>query len=85
VGKINGLSPKPGARYIWKGKNLKILHARPIFREGECEIGEIFYDKRERKLILGCSDGCVEILKIQVEGRRVITGEEFARGYLRQP
>jgi methionyl-tRNA formyltransferase len=85
VGKINGLSPKPGARYIWKGKNLKILHARPIFRERECEIGEIFYDKRERKLILGCADGCVEILKIQVEGRRVITGEEFARGYLRQP
>jgi methionyl-tRNA formyltransferase len=85
VGKINGLSPKPGARYVWKGKNLKILHARPIFRERECEIGEIFYYKRERKLILGCSDGCVEILKIQVEGRRVITGEEFARGYLRQP
>jgi len=85
VGKINGLSPKPGARYIWRGKNLKILHARPICGERTCEIGNFTFDKKERKLLLGCSDGCVEILSIQVEGKRPITGEEFARGYLRQP
>ncbi len=85
VGKINGLSPKPGARYIWRGKNLKILHARPFYGKMMCKVGALEFDKNERKLLFGCSDGCIEVLKVQVEGKRPISGEEFARGYLRQP
>ncbi|MEO0175082.1 MAG: methionyl-tRNA formyltransferase [candidate division WOR-3 bacterium] len=86
VGKINGLSPKPGARYVWRGKNLKLLKARP-YRDGfiKGDIGEFFYEKGEKKLLLICSDGCAEIITVKVEGKNPISGYDFANGYLKQP
>lgn len=86
VGRINGLSPNPGARYIWKGKNLKILKARPY--SGELingEIGEFLYKRKEKKLLLRCFDGYAEIITIQVEGKKPMSGNDFANGYLKQP
>ncbi len=83
VGKINGLSPKPGARFIWKGKNLKILKARPYnSTNGETKVGEFVYLKKEKSLLLGCSDGFAEILLIQPPDKRPLKGFEFANGYL---
>ncbi len=81
VGRINGLSPKPGARMIWRGKNLKILKAVPY---GRCDVslGEFVFLRKEKKLVLGCSNGCIEIVSIQVEGKRPISGYDFANGYL---
>ncbi len=86
VGRINGLSPKPGARYVWRGKNLKLLKARPYLGEViNGNIGEFFYERKEKKLLLICSDGYVEIITVQVEGKNPISGYDFANGYLRQP
>lgn len=81
VGRINGLSPKPGARMIWKGKNLKILKSVPY---GKCDVslGELVFLHKEKKLVLGCANGCIEIVSIQVEGKRPISGYDFANGYL---
>lgn len=86
VGKINGLSPKPGARYVWRGKNLKLLKARPYRGDiDRGDIGEFLYERKEKKLLLKCLDGFVDIITVQVEGKKPISGYDFANGYLRQP
>ncbi len=89
VGKINGLSPAPGARYVWRrdGKErvIKLLKAEPYPSPVSVPVGEFLYLKDEDALLLGCSDGAARIHRLKVAGKpREFSAKEFANGYLRK-
>lgn len=73
---VRGLNPSPAAFAKLRGKTVKILRAEPA--EGLCgKPGEII-DPRE--LIVGCGGGALRLLEICPEGKKPMTGAEFARG-----
>ncbi len=78
VGKVNALSPSPGAWTLLNGKRIKILHAC----EGECNLkiepgmGKVI----NKQLYVGTSDGCIEVFKVQLEGKKPIDSLSFING-----
>ena len=75
IAKINGLSPKPGAFFIFKGERYKILKAEVGNRSGKP--GEIISDYME----IACGDNkSIKITEIQRQGKIVQKIEEFSLG-----
>ena len=79
---IRGLSPKPGALCIFGGKTVKILRTKVITKSEKNEPGMVISSKN--KLIVGCGEGSLEIIQIQPEGGKILSGEQFLRGYLKE-
>lgn len=75
---IRGLSPKPGAYFEKNEKIYKILKAN-VTNSPSLKPGEFYQTKKE--LFAGCSDGTLQILEIQPENKKIMTAEEFVRGY----
>lgn len=76
---IRALSPDPGARTVFRGRQLKILAARPV--EGvNGKPGEVLGISRE-SILVACGKDGLEILKVQPENSRVISASEFVNGY----
>lgn len=77
---IRGLQPHPGAFIETDGKILKIHQSlktnQPL--RGE-EPGKLIL--KEKKLFLTCADEYLEILRIQPEGKRIMTATEFLAGH----
>jgi methionyl-tRNA formyltransferase len=74
---IRAFSPKPGAITFLDGLRLKLF--KPTVSQGRGEPGEILGVSHGR-LCLGTSAGVVEVAEVQLEGRRRMTADEFARG-----
>lgn len=75
---IRALSPAPGAYTLWHGKRLKIWKAASIVRE-TLSPGEIaVYGET---LLIGSSQGALEVFELQPEGKRRMSTKEFVRGY----
>ncbi|MFP5225196.1 MAG: methionyl-tRNA formyltransferase [Actinomycetota bacterium] len=76
VGRVRGLSPKPGAYTTYRGKRLLVRRA---------SLADAPTDARTPGAIDGtvvsAGEGAVELLEVQPEGKRRMTGEEFVRGY----
>jgi methionyl-tRNA formyltransferase len=75
---IRGLSPYPGAYFLNKKKLIKIYKAS-VHTEKELKPGEILSGKDE--LIMGCGQNSLNILELQLEGKKRLTISEFLRGY----
>lgn len=78
VNRTRGLTPAPGAYLpLADGRRLKVLvlQARP-------EVGPAAEILRieERALVLGTGRGAVALVEVQPEGKRRMTGAEYARG-----
>lgn len=79
---IRGVTPKPGA-WCWvelKGVKRRLLIKKSSLQpQTEGEAAEI--DRKESsKLIVGCGKGSVRLLNVQLEGKKMMTDEEFLRG-----
>ena len=80
---VRGLAPYPGAwaRLVPEGSppwHFKVLRAARATTEGAGTAGEVHvFDGR---LFLRCADAWLELLEVQVEGRRRMSGAELARG-----
>ncbi len=81
---INGLDPQPVAFTYLNGKTVKMYGARPFEGFTEGRAGEVTVcDKR---LVISCGKGAVEILEIQEEGGKrmsvaaFIVGRKVAKG-----
>ena len=75
---IRGLSPWPVAHTTCNGKLLKVHRAILHERDGSCgEPGEVIDNK---KLIVACGQGSLELLEVQLEGGKRMSGEDFLRG-----
>ena len=75
LGKINGLFPKPGAFFNFKGERYKILKAE--IGNGKGRPGEVISDKLE----VACNNNqSIKILEIQRQGKRIQKNDEFMLG-----
>lgn len=72
---ICGLNPWPVAYTGLDGKRLKVFRA--VSCEGKGDAGTLIDDKR---FIVACGDGAIELLEVQLEGAKAQSGQEFMRG-----
>jgi methionyl-tRNA formyltransferase len=87
VRRVRALSPEPGASTRFHGRRLKVLRASagsgwfwtssPVedIRNGRVVVNE------EGAVVVRAEDGFVALEEVAPEGRKRMTGEEFARGY----
>ncbi len=80
---IRGLSPVPGAFTFFEDKMLKIYRTRLITENTTAPHGTII-DVKE-KFLVAANPGQIEILELQLEGKRKLSSEEFLRGFKIQP
>lgn len=82
---IKGLSPFPGAYTLRDGARLKLHRARAddavakVGRPGEVAA------VAERGILILCGNGGVWLTEVQPEGKSVMSGADFARGYRVRP
>ncbi len=72
-----GLLPWPGVWTMWNGKRIKLISLRPAHHVSSPGAFSFLDDH----LYIGCADGSVEIMTIQLEGKREMPAEEFVRGH----
>ena len=75
VSKINGLSPYPGAWFEHNKNRIKIIKAINVNENGK--IGEVI----DENLTIGCIKNSIRVLKIQKEGKKILSTKEFSLGY----
>lgn len=79
---IRGLALKPAAWTTFMGKTLKIFAASPAVLSPEISStfpGTIHVDRF--RLYVRCADGWLEVLSLQLEGRKPMGSSEFLRGF----
>lgn len=77
---IRGLSPFPGAFTSFEGKSLKIFKTRLTAISTDKQPGEIDTNKKNTFQI-SCSDNWLEVVELQLEGKKKMGVEDFLRGY----
>lgn len=78
--KVRGLSPFPAAYTKLNGKVLKIYKTQIQKLHGDVANG-IFDSDEKTYLRIKCANGWLNILELQLEGKKRMTIEEFLRGY----
>ncbi len=90
--RLRGFRPWPGAFTIFKGKTLQLHRAQPWQHAVKLTPGEIAVEGT--RLLVGCGEGdskgrgkdkntdtALELIEIQLEGKRRMTAQEFIHGY----
>jgi methionyl-tRNA formyltransferase len=82
---VRGLAPRPGARTFFRGKQLEVGEVRVTSNSGGAQAG------REPGMVVGCdsddrplvvtADGVLALGLVKPEGKKLMAGGEFARGY----
>ncbi len=78
---IRGLSPFPAAWTHLDGKHVNIYRTRIVENPG-LKPGEIQSDNGSA--IAGCKSGAVELVELQMEGKKRMSGDELLRGLHKQ-
>ena len=76
-------SPWPGLYTGWQGKTLKLLDIEPLsdHQTGYTPQGSVTTAGAGKVMCVVTSEGMLGLNRVQLEGRRAVTGEEFLRGY----
>jgi methionyl-tRNA formyltransferase len=82
--RLRGFQPWPGAFTMFKGKTLQVHRAQPWQHAVKLTPGEVAV--AGMRLLVGCgkdknTDTALELIEIQVEGKRRMTAQEFINGY----
>jgi methionyl-tRNA formyltransferase len=78
--RLRGFQPWPGAYTVFRGKNLKIVSARPSELYAELTPGELL--AAGDRLFAGCGgDSSLELLELQPEGKKAMAARAFLSGY----
>jgi methionyl-tRNA formyltransferase len=75
---IRGLSPFPAAYFIYNEKKYKIFKSK-IIDNFNLKAGEVKETKSE--LYIGTADKEIQVIELQLEGRKRMTTDAFLRGY----
>ncbi len=78
---VRAMSPWPSAFTRWEGRLLRVLRAAAYDAEAQqiaLPPGAVFM--AGKSLCVQCGDAAVELVEVQPEGKRPMSGEEFARG-----
>jgi len=80
--RIKALDPWPGCYTWWQGKRLKINQAFPLPGERAGEAGRVVALPQEAEAPIGVEtrDGILGLIRVQLEGKRMVSAEEFVRG-----
>jgi methionyl-tRNA formyltransferase len=84
--RLRGFQPWPGAFTTFKGKTLQVHRAQPSQRAVNLTPGEIAVEGT--RLFVGCgkdkekdTDTALELIEVQLEGKRRMTAQEFINGH----
>lgn len=80
--KIRGLSPYPAAWTLLNYKNLKIFKSEKTDFQSDEKPG--FVEINNSKIFVNTADKKLEILELQLEGKKRMSTEEFLRGYKKE-
>jgi methionyl-tRNA formyltransferase len=85
VNAVRAFTPSPGAWTTFRGRRLKVARARlaPPGAGEDLDPGRLRLDPggpEGARLLAGAGGGAVELVTVQPEGRRPMSGAEFARG-----
>ena len=75
---VRGLSPTPCAYFFHDNRKIKVYKTRVVEKENTIA-GKIIETKKN--LFVECASNELEILELQLEGRKRMSIEEFLRGY----
>ena len=79
--RVRAYQPWPGCYTHWQGKQLKILEAVPLVGFAADTPGVVVAVKQGGAGFgVRCGDGVLGVIKVQIEGKKAITAEEFVRG-----
>ena len=83
--RVRAFQPWPECYTKWQGKQLKIIEAVPLAEEGTHEAGRVvapspIAERSEAAFGVHTGDGILGVLKVQLEGKRAVSGAEFLRG-----
>ncbi|MGP8247689.1 MAG: methionyl-tRNA formyltransferase [Bryobacteraceae bacterium] len=78
--RVRGLQPWPGASTTWRGHVLQIWRSRPVVPGVHigAEPGAL---ASVRPLVVRTGDGGLELLEVQLEGRKRMPAADFANGH----
>lgn len=76
--KVRAFYPWPGSYTRWRGKVLKIVEAMPLAGAEAVLPGRVV--ATGSGFGIGSGDGLLEVLAVQLEGKRVMSATEFIRG-----
>lgn len=77
---VRAMAPWPGAFTAWNGKLLKVLRAAAAPR-AVTGIGHGRVALERDRVFVACGDGAIELLEVQLEGKKAVAAGEFARGH----
>ncbi|MGD2207603.1 MAG: methionyl-tRNA formyltransferase [Anaerolineae bacterium] len=76
---VRACDPWPSTYTTWQGQRLKVLRARPHPDwQGEGQPGVVILESSELGVVTG--QGCLELLEVQLAGKRAMAADTFARG-----
>lgn len=77
---VRAYNPWPGTYALLEDKTVKIIEAKnEILNINEHEIGEVFLINGE--MAVQCGQDSIVILKLQLEGKKIMTSGDFLRGH----
>jgi methionyl-tRNA formyltransferase len=76
--RVRAFSPWPGTYTAWNGKLLRILTVRTAGHSSEQAPGQVVKDAKGIGVVTG--DGVLQLVTVQLEGKRAMRAEDFARG-----
>jgi len=78
--RVRAFHPWPGCYTRWQEERLKIIEALPLPEGKAFKAGEVVALTSTAAFGVGTGDGALGILKVQREGKRVMSAAEFLRG-----
>jgi methionyl-tRNA formyltransferase len=74
-----GMTPWPGAFLMHRGKTVKLAATRTSNAKGAASPGTVLIADKTGVLV-ACATGVIELVRVQPEGKKPITGAEWAMG-----
>ncbi len=76
---IRAFNPWPGTYILLDNDVLKIVEAEVVIKTNKNhKVGEIF--KENNRLLLACGQNYLDILKLQLSGKKILSAKEFLNG-----
>ncbi|NQU83437.1 MAG: methionyl-tRNA formyltransferase [Parcubacteria group bacterium] len=76
---VRAYSPWPGTFTEINGKRLKIISAY-IYKKEEHQKTGVFFEAKNKKLAVKCKKEALVLERVQLEGKKEMSGEEFLKG-----
>jgi len=77
---VRGMSPWPGAFTVARGKTLKVRATRVVNGSAAGAVpGQVVVADKSRVMV-ACGEACVDLVTVQPEGKRPISGAEWVMG-----